>query len=147
MDCFFAVSDAVLLIAASPPAFGSLRLYKAHEEGLRSELSAYMAACTYIDYGNLGSDDKSPFKEKLERLVKFWKKPTSDFPTWRKLAHYLFLFQPSVACVDRGFSLLRLILLRPGMENALVDLIEATLMYNTSMTDAEMLEELLQRGL
>jgi hypothetical protein len=35
------------------------------------------------------------------------------------------------------------------MENALVDLIEATLMemYNTSMTDAEMLEELLQRGL
>ena len=36
-----------------------------------------------------------------------------------------------------------------GMENALVDLIEATLMemYNTSMTDAEMLEELLQRGL
>jgi hypothetical protein len=124
-------------------------MYKADEEGLRSELPAYIAACAYIDYGNLGSDNKSPFKEKLECLVEFWKKPSSDFPTWRKLAHYLFLFQPSVACVDRGFSMLRLILLRPGMNSALVDLIEATLMemYNTSYTDAEMLEELLQHGL
>ena len=124
-------------------------MYKAHEDGLRNELSAYLHSCELIDYGNLGSDNKSPFKEKLERLVQFWKNPCSDFPTWRKLAHYLFLFQPSVASVDRSFSFLRLILLRPGMDNALVDLIEATLMemYNTDMTDADLLEELLQRGL
>jgi hypothetical protein len=129
-----------ILAAATPDK------YRAHEDALRTELPAYVAACALIDYGNLGADGKSPFKEKLERLVEFWKSPYSDFPTWGKLAHYLFLFQPSVACVDRSFSFLRLILLRPGMDSALVDLIEGTLMemYNTNMTDAELLEELLQ---
>ena len=72
-------------------------------------------------------------------------RPSSTYPTWRKLSHYLFLFQPSVACVDRSFSFLRLILLRPGMAGALVDLIEGTLMemYNKDMSDAELLEELI----
>lgn len=108
-----------------------------------------MAACALIDYRDLGADGKSsPFKEKLVRLAQFWKNSTSAYPTWRKLAHYLFLFQPSVACVDRSFSFLRLILLRPGMDTALVDLIEGTLMemYNTGMSDAELLEELIQGG-
>jgi hypothetical protein len=97
----------------------------------------------------LGTDDESPFKEKIVRLDEFWKFPKSYFPTWRKLAHYLFVFQPSVACVDRSFSFLRLILLRPGMDKALVDLIEGTLMemYNKGMSDADLLHELIQTGL
>jgi hypothetical protein len=86
----------------------------------------------------LGADGDSPFKEKLECIAEFW----------RKLAHYLFLFQPSVACVDRSFSFLRLILLHPGMDAALVDLIEGTLMemYNSGMSDADALQELLEGG-
>jgi hypothetical protein len=122
--------------------------FRADEAGLRSELPAYIAACALVDYSDLGTDFEFHFKEKLVRLVQFWKKPTPAFPTWRKLAHYLFLFQPSVACVDRSFSFLRLILNRPGMDSALVDLIEGTLMemYNTT-NDDELLEELVQMGI
>jgi hypothetical protein len=103
-------------------------------------------ACMQVDYSNLGADGDSPFKEKLECIAEFWKNPTSGYRTWRKLAHYLFLFQPSVACVP--FSFLRLILLRPGMDAALVDSIEGTRMemYNSGMSDADALQELLEGG-
>ena len=99
--------------------------------------SAYVAACDLIDYGNLDENNGSPFKQKLVLLTEFWKFPNSSYPSWRKLAHYLFLLQPSVACVDRSFSLLKLILQRPGMDGALVDLIEGTLMEMYNNTDED----------
>jgi len=114
-----------------------LEVIRVHQADLLRELPAYVAACDLIDYGNLDENNGSPFKQKLVLLTEFWKFPNSSYPSWRKLAHYLFLLQPSVACVDRSFSLLKLILQRPGMDGALVDLIEGTLMEMYNNTDED----------
>ena len=62
--------------------------------------------------------------------MEFWR-THKLFPAWREFAHLCFLLQPSSACVERAFSILKYIY-GDQQTTALHDLVETTLMlrYN-----------------
>lgn len=86
------------------------------------ELADYQAAVGH--YRIDGS-----IQERIERVADFWAIKRKNLKGWTAFAHMCMLLQPSSACVERAFSLLKYILSR---SNTLHDLIEITLMlqYN-----------------
>ena len=101
---------------------------------LIGEVSIYSHACLLENYSGL------QFKDKAKRVDDFWH-DANDFPAWTKLAQHLSLLQPSSASVERVFSRLIAILRRPGMDTALIDNIEATLMLMYNEDDAIVWED------
>jgi hypothetical protein len=131
-------------------------------KGLTDELHQYSTACqtqnydeaVAVDYRDDSDDDDedgeeaaapipgrpapskygpSPhFKLMARRIGEFWKDHADCFPTWTKLARLVMLLQPSSAASERVFSRLMAILKRPGMNTALIDYVESSLMlvYN-----------------
>jgi hypothetical protein len=101
------------------------KFWRADRPGLMAQLQAYKQCCAAFDLARYNTLD---YKEKCRMLDDFWSYDYVDFPAWTKLARNLQLLQPSSAFVERVFSHLKRILDRDGMERALLDLIEGTLM-------------------
>jgi hypothetical protein len=68
-----------------------------------------------------------------ENIETFWRNHEGSLPEWTKFAHRIFLLQPTSACVERAFSLLKYTY-GDQQQAALMDLIEIQLMlrYNRS---------------
>ena len=68
--------------------------------------------------------------EILEKIIEFWSERNS-LPAWREFAHLCYLLQPTSACVERAFSMLKYIYTEQ-QSVSLVDFIKTTLMltYN-----------------
>ena len=107
------------------PTPSNVKFWRADRVGLLAQLSAYKNHCANFDIAHYNSLD---YKEKCRMLDSFWSFEYAEFPAWTKLARNLQLLQPSSAFVERVFSQLKLILDRGGMEGALLDLIEGSLM-------------------
>jgi hypothetical protein len=90
-----------------------------------NEFAKYIQHCTEEDYSDLN------VKEKMVVMANFWR-VNRQFPAWTRLAQHMMLLQPTSAAAERAFSRLVRLLRRPGMDGALIDNIEATLMlmYN-----------------
>ena len=91
------------------------------------ELSAYKEACSNPAVRNWDSLSDA---EQLKEFVSFWC-TRRLLPAWKEFAHLCFLVQPSSACVERAFSILKYIY-GEQQTTAKQDLIETTLMlrYN-----------------
>ena len=63
--------------------------------------------------------------EILVKIIEFWSERNS-FPAWREFAHLCYLLQPTSACVERAFSMLKYIYSERSV--SLVDLIKTILM-------------------
>jgi hypothetical protein len=111
-----------VLIESSP---SKLKFWRADRLGLMTQLPAYKQHCANFDIAAYNTLD---YKEKCRMLDTFWSYDYAEFPAWTKLARNFQLLQPSSAFVERIFSQLKLILERGGMEGALLDLIEGSLM-------------------
>lgn len=66
------------------------------------ELPDYTEICNGIDWSNLS------IKEKLDSIKQFWMKYTI-LESWREFYSLCLLLQPSSACVERAFSILKYI--------------------------------------
>jgi len=93
-----------------------------------AELHKYDQACEKLDWSN---DD---YQKRLVKVVTFWSSHRL-LPAWSEFAHLVFLLQPTSACVERAFSMLKYIM-GPQQMHSLRDKIEATLMlrYNRGTT-------------
>ena len=109
-----------------------LHPHRADLIGLIKEMTEYSVACQDQDYAAI-----ERFKEKAQRLDKFWHDPTPKFPTWAKLAFHLMVLQQSSAAAERVFSRLIAILKRPGMDTALIDYVESIVMHMYNGADWE----------
>jgi hypothetical protein len=86
------------------------------------QLATYkMVADVARDWGNL------TYQERLLRIVEFWSVPRKNLDAWQEFAHTCMLLQPSSACVERAFSILKYIL-TDQQYNALQDKTETSLM-------------------
>jgi hypothetical protein len=83
----------------------------------------------YRDPNNADWSDCSD-AQVLDNIINFWKRHAL-LPAWREYAFLCYLLQPSSACVERAFSMLKYIY-GEQQAAALVDLLETTLMlrYN-----------------
>ena len=88
------------------------------------ELSEYSIACSGLNW----KDDK--YDVRLEKVEEFWSRHRL-LPAWTEFAHIVFLLQPTSACVERAFSVLKYIM-GDQQVASLQDKIEASLMlrYN-----------------
>lgn len=111
-----------VLIESSP---SQQKFWRADRVGLMAQLPAYKQHCANFDIAAYNALD---YKEKCRMLDAFWSYDYAEFTAWTKLARNFQLLQPSSAFVERIFSQLKLILDRGGMEGALLDLIEGSLM-------------------
>lgn len=92
-----------------------------------SELSEYDRACGSQNW----SDDT--YEVRLGKVESFWASKKL-LPGWREFAHLVFLLTPTSACVERAFSMLKLIM-SDNQTCSLSDKIEASLMlrYNRAI--------------
>jgi hypothetical protein len=92
------------------------------------ELSEYDKACEDLDWSN------DTYQTRLINIETFWGKHRL-LPAWTEFAHLVFLLQPSTACVERSFSMLKYIM-GDQRSSSLQDKIEASLMlrYNRGTT-------------
>lgn len=90
------------------------------------ELSDYKLIAATIDWEPLN------VPQKLQAILDFWK-TAHRVPSWQRFAHLCYLLQPSSACVERAFSLLKYIY-GEQQKTSKQDIIESTLMlrYNRS---------------
>ena len=96
------------------------------EEGLVDrmvqQLAAYkMVADVAKDWGNF------TYQERLKCIEKFWTVPRKNMEAWQEFAWTCMLLQPSSACVERAFSILKYILTDQQF-HSLQDKIETSLM-------------------
>lgn len=84
------------------------------------ELSEYEKACSNLDWSN------DTYQVRLENVEAFWSSHKL-LPGWTEFAHVVFLLQPSSACVERAFSILKYIM-TDQQTRSLRDKIEASLM-------------------
>lgn len=89
-----------------------------------AELSEYERACSNLDWSN------ETYARRLLNVEEFWSKHKL-LPAWTEFAHLVFLLQPTSACVERSFSMLKYIM-GDQQTRSLRDKIEASLMlrYN-----------------
>lgn len=86
------------------------------------QLASYkMAADVSKGWGHL------PYQERLLRIQEFWSVPRANMDAWQEFAWTCMLLQPSSACVERAFSILKYILTDQQF-NSLQDKVETTLM-------------------
>ena len=88
------------------------------------ELSEYERSCRAIDWSN------NSWAERLDKIETFWS-TRNLLPAWTEFAHLVFLLQPTSACVERSFSMLKLIM-GDQQTRSLRDEIEASLMLRFS---------------
>jgi hypothetical protein len=69
---------------------------------LLTEIGAYTVACR-----DLTSPLGLSWLEKVDNVVNFWDLSKLHLPFWYKFATRCFLLQPSSACVERAFSMLK----------------------------------------
>jgi hypothetical protein len=105
------------------PLIGNL-LTKTLVDNMVGELSEYDKACDTLDWSN------DTYQLRLVNVETFWASHKL-LPAWTEFAHLVFLMQPSSACVERSFSMLKYIM-TSQQANSLNDKIEASLMlrYN-----------------
>ena len=84
------------------------------------ELSEYEKACSNLDWSN------DTCQVRLENVEAFWSSHKL-LPGWTEFAHVVFLLQPSSACIERAFSILKYIM-TDQQTRSLRDKIEASLM-------------------
>ena len=89
-----------------------------------AELSEYDRACSLLDWSN----DK--YADRLVKIENFWS-THKLLPAWMEFAHLVFLLQPTSACVELSFSMLKYIM-GDQQTRSLRDKIKASLMlrYN-----------------
>lgn len=89
-----------------------------------AELSEYDRACSTIDW----TDDT--YEVRLQNILTFWASHRL-LPAWTDYAHLVFLLQPTSACVERAFSIIKYIM-GDQQVKSLRDKIEGSLMlrYN-----------------
>jgi hypothetical protein len=94
---------------------------------LINEFASYKFICEGLQYA------KSDAQIHGNEIEKFWSHHEIPLPHWTRFAHILFLMQPTSACVERAFSLLKYIY-GNQQQSALMDLVELQLMlrYNRS---------------
>lgn len=85
-----------------------------------AELSEYERACSTLDWG----DDT--YAKRLVHVLDFWASHKL-LPAWTEFAHTVFLLQPTSACVERAFSILKYVMGDQQMRS-LRDKIEGSLM-------------------
>ena len=85
-----------------------------------AELSEYEKACSNLDWTN------DSYQVRLVKVEAFWSSHKL-LPGWTEFAHLVFLLQPSSACVERSFSILKYIM-TDQQTRSLRDKIEASLM-------------------
>jgi hypothetical protein len=111
------------LRTAVEPLLGRL-LTTALLDKMVGELSEYDKACSVLRW----TDDK--YDVRLKKVEDFWSRHKL-LPAWTEFAHSVFLLQPTSACVERAFSVLKYIM-GDQQVASLQDKIEASLMlrYN-----------------
>ena len=94
-------------------------------EGLVEEYTLYRTIFVQQNFYTEKQDVKN------YRLLAFWEMHKKALPKWRAFAHLCYLLQPSSACVERAFSILKAIYTK-HQTRTLVDLISVSLMlrYN-----------------
>lgn len=85
-----------------------------------AELSEYERACMSIDWSN------DEYNVRLKKIITFWS-THKLLPAWTEFAHLVFLLQPTSACVERAFSILKYIM-GDQQVRSLRDKVEASLM-------------------
>ena len=93
--------------------------------GLQQELTAYLVAA------NTFTCNREDINDFTKKVLAFWAKHRTKFPTWAKAARIAFALSPNSASSERVFSLLKLFF-GEQQDAALSDMIEAALMlaYN-----------------
>lgn len=93
-------------------------------DSMVAELSEYERACSNLDWSN------EKYDRRLVKVEEFWS-THKLLPAWTEFAHLVFLLQPTSACVERSFSILKYIM-GDQQTRSLRDKIEASLMlrYN-----------------
>ena len=86
-----------------------------------SELSEYEKACNNLNWKN------DSYEDRLPKVEKFWASHKL-LPGWTEYAHLVFLLQPTSACVELSFSILKYIM-GDQQVNSLRDKIEASLKF------------------
>lgn len=111
------------LRTAVEPLLGRL-LTTALLDKMVGELSEYDKACSVLRW----TDDK--YDVRFKKVEDFWSRHKL-LPAWTEFAHIVFLLQPTSACVERAFSVLKYIM-GDQQVASLQDKIEASLMlrYN-----------------
>jgi hypothetical protein len=89
-------------------------------DSMVAELSEYERACMNLDWAN------DEYAVRLEKIVLFWS-THKLLPAWTEFAHLVFLLQPTSACVERAFSILKYVM-GDQQVRSLQDKIEASLM-------------------
>ena len=103
-------------------------------DGMVAELGAYkMVADVALQWGNLS------YQDRLKNIEDFWAQPRKNLKAWTEFAWTCMLLQPSSACVERAFSMLKYILTYLQF-CALQDKIETSLMlrFNRRNTKKEL---------
>ena len=118
--------DANALRAAVQPLVQAKFIDKKLVDGMVDELHAYQMACDVArDWHELS------YQERLVNIEDFWAARRKNLDKWTQFAWTCMLLQPSSACVERAFSILKYILTDQQFQS-LHDLVETTLMlrYN-----------------
>ena len=92
-----------------------------------AELSEYEKACSTLDWSN------DVYAVRIKNVETFWA-CHKLLPAWTEFAHLVLLLQPTSACVERAFSILKYIM-GDQQVASLSDKIEASLMlrYNRGL--------------
>jgi hypothetical protein len=81
----------------------------------------------YIKCEALNWDPDMKYEDLLPMLQQFWVTHKS-LTAWRKFAHICFLLQPSSACVERVFSVLKYVYTTDQQSTMLIDMLETIVM-------------------
>ena len=120
-----AITPAYLRAAVAPLLN---KLFKpALVDSMIGELSEYDKACSKIDWIH------EKYSVRLGKVEAFWS-THKLLPAWTEFAHLVFLLQPTSACAERAFSILKYIM-GDQQVSLLIDKIEASLMlkYNRGL--------------
>ena len=98
--------------------------------GMVTELAEYQLVCD-----EASTWTTLTYTERLQKIEDYWAVKRTKLAAWTEFAHTCMLLQPSSACVERAFSILKYIF-TDQQSTSLGDLIETTLMlrYNRKET-------------